>query len=182
MKISFENVDSSRMQNLFSEVLDRFEPLHKHHIQLRQKNLDKVTMRAQPMMTSNFFFTGERSYNVDYTARTKIDSALSTSELPKEVLRGWFAHELGHIMDYQKRSWSNLLAFGATYLWSEPGRRTIERMADMYAIKYGFKSEILATQEFILSHVNLNESYRKQIMKYYLSPMEIASIPISREK
>lgn len=89
---------------------------------------------------------------------------------------GWLGHELGHIMDYQNRSWFNLILFGIKYLFVEKHIVEAERAADTFAVKNGMYTYILKTKNFILNHSELDETYKLRIKKYYLSPEEIMEI------
>lgn len=104
---------------------------------------------------------------------SQINEKISTVDLPESVLKGWFAHELGHLMDYKSRNWLVVASMGIGYVLFRNSRLAMEKRADMYALEFGFGQEILATKNFILSHAELSSRYKKQIMLYYLSPAEI---------
>lgn len=101
---------------------------------------------------------------------------IQIEELPREVLIGWFAHELGHIMDYRTRSVLSLLWFVMGYLLFPTHRMGAERRADLFALEQGFGPNLLATKTYILEHSNLPDAYKNRIQKYYLSPTELEDI------
>lgn len=111
---------------------------------------------------------------------------LRIEEFPKDVLIGWLAHELGHIMDYCHRSTFQMILFGIKYLLSGIHIRKAERAADVYAIEAGLDKYIGDTKEYILSHSDLSDSYKEKIKRLYLGPEEISLIahtrnPVRRE-
>jgi len=91
------------------------------------------------------------------------------------VLRGWFAHELGHVVDYQKRTALEIALYGLRYLSSGSYRRRAEHKADQIAFAHGFLDDILKTKEFLFHNDLIQESYRKKMMKYYMSIDEAQS-------
>ncbi len=171
--VSYVNVPDTEVRAIFEEVLASFQPLHKQVIVLRKRRIRLSTMRARPILNRHFFSKNKRQYTVEYSKYTKMDPSMRTRDLPPDVLRGWFAHELGHIMDYLDRSWIKLLQWGVNYAISRHARMGMEKMADLHALKFGFTKEIITTKQYILEHTHLASKYRKQIGKYYLSPEEI---------
>lgn len=130
-------------------------------------------MRAQPVVNRSFWSKSKRKYRVDISPDCKVSPSLSSKDLPEDVLEGWFAHELGHIMDYKDRGAIGLIGFGIMYSLFTFYRVGAERMADIYAIEFGFASRILATKKFILNHSDLSNKYKQQIENYYMSPGEV---------
>ena len=175
-KIEFIRVKDERLRTLFRKVLAAFIPLQAHRVTLMLKDIPSTTMQAQPVIDTSFFRRLKRNYIIHMSPYTKIDPEVKTSDMPEEVVRGWFAHELGHIMDYLNRSWFSLAMLGLGYLLSRRVRIHMERTADLYAIEMGFGMDILATKNFILSHANVSQKYKRQIQKYYLSPAETERI------
>ena len=130
-------------------------------------------MQAQPKLNFKFWFRKKREYLITISPDCKIDKSLKTLELPEDVLGGWFAHELGHLMDYKNRTAPFLILFGLMYSLFTFYRVGVERMADVFAIQFGFAAEILATKKFILSHSHLSDKYKQKIENYYMSPGEV---------
>ena len=139
-------------------------------------------MQAQPVVNLNFFYPSKREYVIHVSPNSRIDPSVSTASMPSDVLRGWYAHELGHVMDYLQKSWQQMIRFGLDYSLSKTSRIGMEKTADIYAIRFGFGQEIKATKDFILNHADVDESYKQQISKYYLSPAEIEKLLIEAEE
>lgn len=173
MHVQFSNVESTFIKNCFSNVLKQYKSLHKHEVHLRQKRINSSTMQAQPVLTISSLFSTVKRYKIQLGNYVRDSKELKVDDLPEKVLTGWFAHELGHLVDYEKRSNWRMLIYGIKYLLSSKFRRKTEHEADYIAIDHGFHDEIIATKKFILDHELLEESYKAKIKKYYLSVEEV---------
>ena len=133
-------------------------------------------MRAQPVLNRRFFRRATRDYRVDFSSHLDILEHVRVRQLPKDVVVGWFAHELGHVVDYLKRPWMGMISFGLGYaLWSRY-MRAAERRADTIAVNHGYGKEIIATKNYLMMHSTLPEHYKKRLAKYYLSADEIEGL------
>ncbi|WP_315897750.1 hypothetical protein [Maribacter sp. MAR_2009_72] len=148
-----------------------------------KKNIKKSTMQAQPKFSSIFKSKKNRSYKILISEKINIaDSVYYTKDMPAKIMIGWLGHELGHIMDFQKRSGFNLIGFGFSYLTSKKYIREAERRADSFAVNHGMETYILATKEFILEKAGLAPKYVERIKNFYLSPEEIMLLVEERDK
>ena len=154
------------------------------NIEIRfKKNIKKSTMQARPTFSSFFKKRRNRTYVILISETFKItDKEFTTKDIPSNILIGWIGHELGHIMDYQNRSKTNLIWFGFKYLLSDRFIVETERAADTYAVAKGMEKYILETKNFILNHSDISTSYKKRIQKYYLSPEEIMVLVEDRNR
>jgi hypothetical protein len=98
------------------------------------------------------------------------------TQIPEEVMVGWIAHELGHIMDYEHRSNSEIVLFGLGYVFSPKYVKEAERVADTYAVERGLGKYIIATKRFILDHADIPQDYKDKISRLYLSPDVIVEL------
>jgi len=171
--VTFEELDSKRVQQCFFEAHAAFPKLHGHQIIVRKKRIKKTTMQAQPVFGPGFLSRRRRRFFINVNYNPAIDKAIKMEDLPERVLTGWFAHELGHIMDYADRSAFNLLQFGLLYYFSQNFRIGAERKADLHAIDHGFGEHIADTKHYILEKSKLPDSYKKRIDRYYMSPQEV---------
>lgn len=138
------------------------------------ENIRKSVMQAQPRYTSMFNRRRKRSYIVKMSHQfTLKGESIPIHELPRKVLLGWIGHELGHIMDYLRRSNWSLVLFGLGYYSSRTFIIAAERVADTYAINQGLGEYILATKDFILHQAHMPERYIQRIKKLYLPPEEV---------
>jgi hypothetical protein len=176
MNIEFSNIDDTFIEDCFKKAATGFKPLEGHTLILAQKSIPKTNMRAQPILNAAFFNKKTRAYKIEISNHINFSQYIKIEDIPKKVLVGWFAHELGHVMDYLHRSAWNMIHFGIGY-WLFPTFRVgAERKADLYAIENGFANEVLATKKFILDHSELPNIYKKRIEKYYMSPDEVSII------
>lgn len=180
--IEYINIREERVKRIFEEMLKNYPPLHAHRIILEQKKLRKTTMRAQPLMKAYFTRRGFRSFLIQFSNATELDDKISMEEVPDEVIAGWFAHELGHVMDYLHRGFVEMIVFGVRYVSSRRYRKKVEHAADEYAIEHGMAEEILATKKYILDHSDLPDSYKERIRKYYMSEKDVHKLVAQLEE
>lgn len=169
MNITFKNIQDQRIKDCFLEVYNRYDSLHDYEITLIQKRVKASTMQAQPILSLKSLFSGVKKYRIKLALYVKDSDDILVSELPEEVLTGWFAHELGHLVDYEPRSNFGMIVFGLRYIFSEKFKRSVEHDADSIAVAKGFAPEIIATKRFILENDFLGDNYKSAINKYYMS-------------
>ena len=179
--ITFQSIPSLHIRRAFLRAYAPFERLNGHTIVVRRLPVSSTTMRAQPIVNRNFWNRHKRHYRIDVSNHIQLEKYIPVQDLPEEVLIGWFAHELGHILDYQDRGVMGLIRFGLGYLLMPRYRMGAERQADMYAIEHGFGSHLMATKRYLLDHSSLPLAYKKRLQKFYLSPDQIAEIITDRE-
>lgn len=143
-----------------------------------KEDLGMHFMQAQPVPATVFKSPEERSYIVKMTPQMVItdEQVVPISDMPRKVLVGWFAHELGHIKDYMDEGTLEIMWFGIKYYLSSEFKISAERQADIFAIEAGFSEEIIATKNFILNNTALPEEYISKIERLYLSPANVLEI------
>jgi len=141
-------------------------------------NLGMHFMQAQPVPSTVLNSPEERTYVIKMTPKMVIseDQVIPIEKMPREVLVGWFAHELGHIKDYTDEGPLDMIWFGIRYYLSSDFKIAAERQADIFAIEAGFSEEIIATKNFILNNSALPEEYISKIESLYLSPANVLDI------
>ena len=157
MNITFRYINDQRIKDSFLEVFTHFDIAHDYDIPLVQNKLKATTMQAQPILHFKSFFTGVKKYRIKMAMYVKDSDDILVSELPDDVLRGWFAHELGHLVDYEARSSFGMIIYGFKYILSKKFKRSIEHRADSIAVANGFALGILAMKKFILENESLSE-------------------------
>lgn len=131
-------------------------------------------MQAQPVFGSLLGNRQRRAYQINISSLfTLTHTAIPIHQLPSEIMIGWIGHELGHIMDYERRSNWNLIRFGVSYVFSTEYVRKVERIADTFAVERGLGPYLVATKRFILNHAELPQAYKDKIARLYVSPEEI---------
>ncbi|WP_373495646.1 hypothetical protein [Aquiflexum sp.] len=138
------------------------------------ENLWKSVMQAQPKFVTMFSSRKKRTYIIKISHWFDFKGKrMPIQDLPEDVLVGWIGHELGHIMDYSKKSNWSLILFGIGYLTSKSFVISAERVADTYAVNHGLGEYILATKDFILHQAGMSDAYIEKIKRLYLPPEEI---------
>jgi len=179
--ISFVNITGNYLCHCFHNALHHFPKLQECHIRIHKRDTGGATMNARPIFNWKFFDKKQREFVIGVNPVIAVDEKTPIEEVPEDVLIGWFAHELGHIIDYSNRSGWNLLRFGISYLTSHTFRMGAERKADIYAIGHGCGKFILNTKKYILEHSNLSNRYKTRIERYYMSPEEL-SLTLAEEE
>lgn len=147
------------------------------------RRLKKSVMAARPVIGSLFRNREKRAYNILINPVFKLEHSFeSVRQIPEDVLIGWIGHELGHIMDYERRSTWSIMGFGLSYWLSKKYIRKAERVADSFAVNRGMGDYLLATKSFILDHSNLPEAYKAKIEALYLSPDDIVELVSELER
>lgn len=161
------------LENEILKALSFYPELRETHIDfVFKKSIKSSVMQAQPKVLS--IFGKHRGYNINISALFRLKtSAIPIHQLPPDIIVGWIGHELGHIMDYERRNMPGMIRFGVGYLFSSKYVRQAERVADTYAVNHGLGKYILQTKHFILNHANLSEKYKQKIARLYLSPDDI---------
>lgn len=169
MNIRYVNVKNEKIKASFRKVVEQYEPLHDLEITLIQKRIKSSTMQAQPILTWSGLSGKINQYQVKLGTYVRDSKTIEVADLPADVLTGWFAHELGHIVDYKPYTSWQMIGYGVRYLFSPRFRRQAEHAADYIAIASGFKKEIIAAKRYILESDFLENAYKAKIKKYYLS-------------
>ncbi|RRO20877.1 hypothetical protein [Flavobacteriaceae bacterium 14752] len=173
MNIIFKGIESKRIQECFLSVVDKFDGLHEFEITVTQVKVKSSTMQAQPIISLKSVFTGVKRYRIKLNEHIRDHKELKITDVPDDVLKGWFAHELGHVVDYKRRSNFKMVVFGIKYLLFRKFKRKVEHDADYIAITHGFHKEILATKRFIIEHESIGNKYKNKILKYYLPEKDV---------
>lgn len=173
MEIIYRGVENDKIRNCFSEVLSNFDRLHDFEITLIMGKIKSSTMQAQPVISFKSIFTGVKRYRIKLNRHIRDHQELKIDDVNQKVLKGWFAHELGHLVDYKRRSNFQMILFGLKYLLSKKFKKKVEHDADYIAITHGYKEEILATKRYIIENDLIGEKYKKKILKYYLPEKEV---------
>jgi hypothetical protein len=181
LQLSFSGVSSAYIRTTFRRTLARFPQLHAHPITLRQHPIKTTTMRAQPIFNTAYFRKSTRHYRVEISNHTSLSDHIRLEEVPPAVLTGWFAHELGHVVDYLDRSALGMIGFGVAYVLFPAFVTGVERRADLFAIDHGFADEILATKRYILEHASLPDHYKARMQRFYLSADEVNLLLAQRD-
>ncbi|MDR7130166.1 hypothetical protein J2X69_002514 [Algoriphagus sp. 4150] len=158
-----------RIKDAFLEVWDSYSVLHDYGFEVVQKPLMSSTMQARPVIKLRDVFGSQRSYRLDVAEQVLDSGDLNVADLPEEVLKGWFAHELGHIVDYEDHTNMGMITYGIRYSLSDKYKRAREHEADSIAIRLGFREEVVATKRYLMESDFISPVYQNQLHKFYMS-------------
>ena len=166
------------IENEVNKALSFYPELHATPIDFKFKSkIEKSTMQAQPKFHTLFLPRSKRSYNIYIRNTFKLNSReLPILDIPKDVLVGWFGHELGHIMDYENMGNASLIKFGLAYFFSNKAVVRAERRADSFAVKHGMLPYLEKTKAFLLDHADIPEVYKLRLKALYPSTEELANM------
>ncbi|WP_057936377.1 M48 family metalloprotease [Algoriphagus resistens] len=157
------------VRNAFLGVWARYDSLHRYGFEVIQMEISTSTMQAQPVIDLSEIFSNKRRYKLNIAKKVLDSGDLNISDLPEDVLRGWFAHELGHIVDYENHSNAGMVLYGIRYSLSDKYKRGREHEADSIAIRHGFREDIIATKKYLMESDFISPIYQSQLKKYYMS-------------
>jgi hypothetical protein len=140
-------------------------------------NIKSSIMQAQPVFSTLLRKRTNRRYRINISAHFRlIGCDMPITQIPEAVMVGWIAHELGHILDYERRSNAGIAFFGYRYLFSPRYVKEAERVADTFAVERGLGKFLIATKRFILDHADIPVAYKNKITRLYLSPDVIVEL------
>ncbi|RAI91413.1 hypothetical protein [Algoriphagus yeomjeoni] len=160
---------NENIRKAFLDVWQQYKELHSYGFDVIQSNLGSSTMQAQPVINLSDIFGKNRQYKLDVAEKVLDSDDLYIADLPENVLRGWFAHELGHIVDYENHSNAGMIAYGIRYVLSDKYKREREHEADSIAIRHGFRKDVIAAKKYILENDFISPAYQDQIKKFYMT-------------
>jgi hypothetical protein len=166
-------VTSDNIKTAFLKALEGYPFLKNFEITVKTSKIKSATMQAQPKMGLSAMWRGIDKYQIKLSEFVKDAPGQLLADLPEEILVGWFAHELGHIADYQSRTGWEMIKFGIKYVTNRSFMREAEHSADYVAIANGFHNEIIAAKKYILDNEGLDSEYKKKIQTYYMSIDEV---------
>ncbi len=166
------------IENQALTALSHYPELKDARIQfIFSPKLRQSVMAARPVVGSLFKQRGKRTYKVLINPVFKLGDSFETiRQIPDSVMIGWLGHELGHIMDYERKSTWGMIGFGISYGLSKQYIRKAERAADGFAVDKGLGEYLVATKTFILDHTELPQPYKDRIATLYPSPDDIVEL------
>lgn len=138
---------------------------------------DGAPMEATPVIKTLFGLRENRRYHITLndSQGSYFDPILLRS-LPFDAQVGILAHELGHIVYYQKLNILQFAKWGLMYLKDDDFRATHERSTDLMPLYHGLGNQIYQYAYYVRYDPSCREFYRngKDFMdKYYLTDLEL---------
>lgn len=155
-------------------TLSHFPELKTTHIRFVPASNATVPYGTKPTFLSCFRKPEHRVYSI--TLLTEAEPPLLQvlfKNLNSSMRKAVIAHELSHVIQYQKCKYpTQLLKLLSKFIFSSE-RRKLERAADKSAIRHGFGKELLEHATFIRTVPGYLKK-RPEINKEYLLPGEIS--------
>jgi hypothetical protein len=149
---------------------------------LREANINfkrraiTTTMAALPRASGIFRTRENRRYSIIINHKKNKRKAPLLRNIPFEARVGVMGHELGHIVDYNRKSFVQIIGSGIAYLVSNGFKRNLEHKIDRIAINRGLGHELYAFRLYIEEEAKTTERYRKFKENIYLSSSDIDKI------
>ena len=160
-------VDTYKAQCL--KALSFYPELKNVNIEFREAEIG-TTLAARPMVTSFFNTDYERKYEVIFNNAN--DCEVPFSDLPEEGQVGILGHELAHILDYETKSFGQLLVTGCFYI-NAHSIRNYERGIDRVTVDRGLGEKLHDAYQYILEESQASLKYKNFKKFTYLEPYEI---------
>ncbi|MBC3783923.1 ImmA/IrrE family metallo-endopeptidase [Spirosoma utsteinense] len=139
-----------------------------------KRSIKSSVMQAQPVFSTLLNQRKHRTYRINISSLFKLThTAIPIHQIPDTIMIGWIGHELGHIMDYERRSNMGMIGFGIGYVFSPSYVKSVEQIADKFAVDHGLGQYLIETKRFILNHAHLPQAYKDKIARLYVSPEAI---------
>lgn len=116
-----------------------------------------------------------RSYTI-YVDDISEDKPVDFRKASYSAQVGCFAHELAHIMYYQRRSNVTLMRSGVSYVSSQNFRSSFEKIADNITIRHGAGFYIYQFATFVLEKAPISDEYRDFKEENYYDNDEILEL------
>jgi hypothetical protein len=132
-------LDFYMYQEIFNKTKNVYQETRNLNIKLKFKKDIFFTMRGAVKYGSLF------SKNRKYFLFVNLNKKVFLSELDESNLKAWFAHELAHIIEYDKMSNWELFIFLIKYTFNSKFRFIVEKRVSAYATNNGFANEMFNT-------------------------------------
>ncbi len=182
-----EKIDSLRNELLINKkVPEDFEhsilaallyypDLKETHINIKKRALT-TTMAALPKAGGIFRSRENRRYSIIINHKKNKRKAPLLKNVPFEARVGVMGHELGHIVDYNRKSFVQIIGNGIAYFVSNGFRRNLEHKIDRITVNRGLGQELYTFRLYIEEEAKTTERYRKFKENIYLSSSDIAKM------
>jgi hypothetical protein len=140
-----------------------------------------INSTGRTTVTFASLFIKENKHYIIYLNDNIKKTGMLPSSVPFDAQVALIAHELAHVLDFQKRGFLEMGWWGLRYLFIKQ-RTKIEIKADKTVIKRGLGHQLYDLTDFILNHSTANKQYIKMKRSRYLSPEEIQTLTEKYEK
>lgn len=125
--------------------------------------------------TTDLIFMDRKSlgYASPFSFNLYIDiNRINEYKWPKDAVVGLIAHELAHIVSYQRRTFLSRMLFIWDYYISEDTRRNVEHEADEIAIEKGHGPELVLTRTLAIRDYDQQRVTKMKSIYYWPEDLE----------
>lgn len=182
-----ERIDSLRNEFLINKkITDDFEhsiiaallyypELKNTRIRFKRRTIT-TTMAALPRVGGFFRSRENRRYTILINYKKNKRKAPLLRNIPFDARVGVIGHELAHIVDYNRKSFVQIIGNGIAYFVSNKFKRNLEHKIDRIAINRGLGKELYTFRLYIEEEAKTTKRYRQFKEKIYLSSADIAEL------
>jgi hypothetical protein len=152
-----------------------YPKLQETHIEFKTRYLT-TTMAALPKVSSVFKGRENRRYSILINHTKNRRKAPLLENAPFEARVGVIGHELAHIVDYNRKSFVQIIGNGIAYSLSNNFRRNLEQKIDRITVNRGLGEGLYAFRLYIEEEAKTTERYRRFKENIYLSSSDIAKM------
>jgi hypothetical protein len=162
-------------ENSILAALMFYPSLEQVNIKFKKRAIT-TSMAALPSAGSIFRKKKNRQYTIIINYKENKRKAPLIKDVPFQARVGVLGHELGHIVDYQSKSFIRIIANGIAYSINNNFRRNLEYKIDKIAINKGLGDGLYAFRLFIETEAETTNRYKKFKDRIYMSSAEIAQM------
>lgn len=89
-------------------------------------------------------------------------------DMDNEIIKGWLAHEFGHIVQYRRMNSFELFWTGVKYLLSHSFRKKFELEANHIAYGMGYEDNLRRSIDYYLESKYLSKKFKNNLRKFYV--------------
>lgn len=135
----------------------------------------RTTMEVHPDVKSLWGARSQIKYIIFVNDQIQNGQGILIDDVPFNAQIGLIAHELAHIVDYQKLNLIQLFEVAVNYHQSG-FRRKLERHTDLEVIRRGLGWQLYEWARYAMFESSAGQAYKEFKKRYYLRPKEIMRI------
>jgi len=152
------------LEQLFYETIVYYPELKDTHIIVVENKFYGIqhTLRSYPPLLS--LLNNKKDRVIPIVINTNKNTPIPFYSLSKEEQKGILAHEMAHVLDYTKRSATELLGLSYMFCFSKDFIQKLEKNTDNVAISRGFEDDILKFRNHAKENSTSSYKYYEKII------------------
>jgi len=133
-----------------------------------------TTLQVQPRVSSVFGKKKSRQYLIKINSDKEFQG-IYLKKIPFNAKVGLFAHELGHILDYENKNAVQIIGTALKFLTKE-SQMNYEKSIDELTIHRGLGNQLYDWAEYAMHFSSASSDYKQFKKDIYLEPIEIKNL------